>query len=143
MLTSKPTDHYELENTSNESIKNTEIKPTYISADTGYHNEISFKYLEKTSIIDLIPWIGKQSRTKKGKLSKKPYHKDNFQYDFKENVFIYPENQKLHFQHYNKTQKPKNKRNIRKLNEDIGITKHAKNAKSKQNAVKSHIIQIT
>ena len=92
------TNHNELPEIVKKIIDNIGDKADYISADTGYHTETSFEYLEKTDITGLIP-DRKQTRENSGRLSKNPFHKDHFQYDAENDVYICPNNQKLAFKY--------------------------------------------
>ena len=95
-VTQSPTDHYELPTIAKKAIQNVNTKPKYISADTIYLNQISLSYLADEKIEGLIP-TRKQSKEKIGKLNENPYHKDHFEYDYKQDAFKCPENQYLHF----------------------------------------------
>lgn len=97
-VSQKPTDHYELPEIVKNTITNLGDEPDYISADTGYHTETSFQYLEKTDITGLIP-DRKQTRENTGRLSDNPFHKDHFRYDNEKDEYICPNNQKLSFKH--------------------------------------------
>ena len=95
-VTQNPTDHYELPEIAEKTIKNINTKPKYISADTIYLNQISLSYLADEKIEGLIP-TRKQSKEKIGRLNKNPYHKDHFEYNHQLDAFKCPENQYLHF----------------------------------------------
>ena len=90
------TDHYLLPDIVEEAIKNTEIEPEYISADTGYHTKTSMEYLQNKEIKGLIP-TRKQTRKSRKKLSENPFHKDHFKYDYDRDLFICPNKQELPF----------------------------------------------
>lgn len=96
-VSQNPTDHYELPGIVENLMNNLEKDPEYISADTGYHTETSFQFLEKNHINGLIP-DRKQTREKTGRLSENPFHKDHFKYNMEKDSFICPNNQELTFQ---------------------------------------------
>ena len=76
-ITQNPTDHDELPEIVEKTIKNIKQDPNMISADTGYHNPTSIEYLHKKGITPIIP-DRKQTRKEQGKISTNPYHKDPF-----------------------------------------------------------------
>ncbi len=96
-VSQNPTDHYELPEIVEQSIENTKTKPAIISADTAYHNTLSFKYLEENKIKGAIV-DRQQTRRNTGRKSKNPFHKDYFKYNFEKDVFICPNNNELSFQ---------------------------------------------
>lgn len=96
-VSQKPTDHYELPEIVKNAINNINDEPEYVSADTGYHTETSFQYLEKNNIKGLIP-DRKQTRENTGRLSENPFHKDHFKHDLEKDTYICPNNQELPFQ---------------------------------------------
>lgn len=93
-VTKGPTDHNELPEIVKKAIENIGYKPDYVSADTGYHTETSFQYLEKENIEALIP-DRKQTRKNRGKLSENPFHKDHFEYDAEKDIYICPNQKEL------------------------------------------------
>ena len=97
-VSQNPTDHYELPKIVENAIINIEEYPDYVSADTGYHNEVSFEYLKQNNIEGLIP-DRKQTRENTKRLSENPYHKDNFEYNAEKDTFICPNNQELKFKY--------------------------------------------
>ena len=68
-ITQSPTDHYEIPDIVNKLIGNLGQKPEKISADTIYHNIISFQYFNRKNIDGIIV-DRKQTKTNKGKLNK-------------------------------------------------------------------------
>jgi len=97
-VSQNPTDHYELPEIVENAIINMKEFPDYVSADTGYHNEVSFEYLKQNNIEGLIP-DRKQTRENTNNLSENPYHKDNFEYNAEKDMFICPNNQELEFKY--------------------------------------------
>ncbi|MEE3489838.1 MAG: transposase [Methanobrevibacter sp.] len=124
-VTQNPTDHYELPNIAEKAIRNIQIKPKYISADTIYLNEISLSYLADEKIDGLIP-NRKQSKEKIGRLNKNPYHKDHFVYDYELDAFKCPENQYMYyFKTYTEPHKdPEKPDKIKRLYNNYEACKH-------------------
>ena len=82
-------DHHELPPTMDKAIENLPTKPHKVSADTIYKQESTLQYLEKEELDGIIP-DQKQTRINKGTIPDNLFHKDNFIYLFKENVFQCP-----------------------------------------------------
>ena len=97
-VSQNPTDHYELPEIVEKAITNIGDEPDYISADTGYHNEVSFEYLKQRNIEALIP-DRKQTRENTNSLSENPYHKDHFEYNYEKDAFICPNKKELKFKY--------------------------------------------
>lgn len=75
-VSDKATDHYQLPPTLVKAIQNSPVPLDKISADTGYHNEISMNILEK---YELDGYIVNRKQAKKNKKKDNPnlFHKDN------------------------------------------------------------------
>lgn len=75
-VSNQPTDHYQLPPTLVKAIQNSPIPLNKISADTGYHNEVSMNILEK---YELDGYIVTRKQTKENKKKHNPnlFHKDN------------------------------------------------------------------
>ena len=110
-VSQSPTDHYELPNIVKTTIENINKKPEKISTDTDYHNPISIEYLAKNNIQGLIP-DRKQTLEIKKQTNTNPFHKDHFKYDYTNDTYICPQNQRLFFKYkYTYPSKDKNKPN--------------------------------
>jgi transposase len=92
-----PTDHNQLIPQMQKVLWTLNKYPEKISADYAYRGEKEFKFLKDNGIDGYIP-NQKQTRQNKGKTHENPYHKDNFQYNNKKDIFKCPQNQILKFQ---------------------------------------------
>ena len=75
-VTNHPTDHYQLPPTLTKAIQNSPIPLNKISADTGYHNEVSSQILQEYELDGYIV-NRKQTKEHKKKYNPNPFHKDN------------------------------------------------------------------
>ena len=75
-VSNHPTDHYQLPPTLTKAIQNSPIPLNKISADTGYHNEVSSNILQEYELDGYIV-NRKQTREHKKKYNPNPFHKDN------------------------------------------------------------------
>ena len=97
-ISDKPSDHYQLPPTLVKAIQNSPIPLNKISADTGYHNEISNKILEKYNLDGYIV-SRKQSKDNKKKYNPNPFHKDNMIEIEGTNAFLCFNNELLFFKY--------------------------------------------
>lgn len=74
----------------------TDKKPKAAIGDAAYGSEENYDYLEKEGLDNYLKYSGIYYE-KSQKHKRNPFHKDNFQYDPKEDVFTCPNNQKLYF----------------------------------------------
>ncbi len=109
-VSNHPTDHYQLPPTLVKAIQNSPIPLNKISADTGYHNEVSSEILQKYELDGYIP-NRKQTKEHKKKYNSNPFHKDNMIEIEGTNAFLCFNNELLTFKYHhivnNKNQKKK------------------------------------
>lgn len=90
----QPPDHYQLVNQIDNIENNLGKVPKIISADTIYRTPENIKKAKEKDITLLIP-TRKQSKKMTNKINKKPYSKDQYKYNYKENTYTCPQKQKL------------------------------------------------
>ena len=95
-LTQNATDAHELFEMLHEIKIQMGINPKVLVADNGYMNDNVIKYAYENNIRLLIPDRNESSKTK-SKNREKPYHKVNFVYDWKTDLFICPMDEHLHY----------------------------------------------
>ena len=97
-VSNKATDHYQLPPTLVKAINNSPVPLNKISADTGYHNEISMSILEKYELDGYIV-NRKQAKENKKKYNPNPFHKDNMIEIEGTNAFLCFNNELLFFKY--------------------------------------------
>ena len=112
-ITNNPTDHYELiplmeQVQSNLTSIGAEIPvDCQVSADNGYSTDENTEYLDKHGFDGYISSRKLSRKEKMRNLSKKPFSKDNFDYDYEMMTYICPLGQPLYkkseYQYKNKT----------------------------------------
>ena len=129
-VSKSPTDHYELPQIVEQAIDTLESEPEIISADTGYHTQVTFDFLRNKKFKGLIP-DRQQTREKTGRLSENPFHKDHFKYNYDKNIFICPNKQELPFKYqYTETKDDEDKIiKIKNIYSNYNVCKECKNKK--------------
>lgn len=107
-VSNHPTDHYQLPPTLTKAIQNSPIPLKKISADTGYHNEVSSQILQKYELDGYIV-NRKQTKENKKQYNPNPFHKDNMIEIEGTNAFLCFNNELLTFK-YQYTVKNKNQK---------------------------------
>ncbi len=99
-VTQDPTDHNQLIPTIKKIIETIGPLPkdTSFLIDNGYHTLKNLKYIHKNNISAYIPNRKQATQAKTNNKNIKPFSKHNFQYDYKNNQYICPNNQKLPYQ---------------------------------------------
>jgi len=69
-----------------------------ISANNGYYTDDNLQYLAKNELDGYIPNREQAHKVKKGLKMDKPFSKYNFLYDYREDVYICPNNKNLPYQ---------------------------------------------
>lgn len=90
-------DTYLLPAAMDKALESMPVKPSKVSADSAYRNEISSQYVKNNELIGYFP-TKRQAKERKGHLSKNKFHKDNMTYDYDKDVFICYNNQELSLQ---------------------------------------------
>ena len=138
-VTQSLTDHYELPQIADKTIKNLGKTPEHMSADTIYLNPTSLSYFKNNNIDGLIP-TRKQSKEKIGKLNKNPFHKDHFEYDGEKDAFKCPSGEYLTFynQYTIETKDPEKPDKIKRLYNNYEACKNCKYKKDCISQKQSH-----
>lgn len=97
-VSNHPTDHYQLPPTLTKAIQNSPLPLKKISADTGYHNEVSSNILQKYELDGYIV-NRKQTKEHKKKYNPNPFHKDNMIEIEGTNAFLCFNNELLTFKY--------------------------------------------
>lgn len=99
-VTQDSTDYYQLVPQIEQIIDTLGPLPddTKISADNGYHTEDNLQYLDKKELDGYISNREQAHKAKKSLKKDKPFSKHNFQYDYRKNVYICPNNKILPYQ---------------------------------------------
>lgn len=97
-VSDKPLDHYQLPPTLVKAIQNSPVPLDKISADTGYHNEVSMSILEKYELDGYIV-TRKQTKDNRNKYNPNPFHKDNMIEIEGTNTFLCFNNELLFFKY--------------------------------------------
>ena len=91
-VTQDPTDHYQLIPQIEQTIET--LGPlnddTAISADNGYYTKMNLQYLEDNELDGYIPSRKQVHEYKKHFINNKPYSKHNFEYDYKNDLYLCP-----------------------------------------------------
>ncbi len=115
-LVQDPTDHHQLAKQVDNIKESIQETPQKISADTIYNTKEGLNKLEQEEIDGYIP-TRKQSKQYTDRLNPNPYHKDHFEYDFKTDSYICPQNVELPHQktYIEKSKTPGKPDKIRKV----------------------------
>ena len=99
-VTQDPADHNQLIPTIEKIIETIGPLPkdTSFSADNGYYTLENLIYIHKNNINAYIPNRKQATQAKTNNKHKKPFSKHNFKYDYKNNLYTCPNNQKLPYQ---------------------------------------------
>ena len=98
-VTQDPTDHHQLIPQIEQTIKI--IGPlnddTSISADNGYFTKTNLQYLDNNELDGYIPNRKQVHETKKHFQKYKPFSKHNFEYNYENDFYLCPSNEKLKY----------------------------------------------
>ena len=89
-----PTDHYQIPALIDQTMKNLQMKPSIVSADTIYGTISNLFYLKQHGISARIP-TREQSKKSNKNPSDNEYAKEHFVFDKVKNVYICPQKQEL------------------------------------------------
>jgi hypothetical protein len=98
-VTQDPTDHYQLIPQIEQTIETIGPLPddTAISADNGYFTKINLQYLDINELDGYIPNRKQVYESKKHFINNKPYSKHNFTYNYENDFYLCPNNEKLEY----------------------------------------------
>ena len=97
IVSQKATDHYQLPDIMNKSIKNMGVMPEYCCADAGYNTRRTLEYIEEIGLNCLID-NNRSAKLRNGHSNSNKFHKDNMDYDVSDDFFICYNNEKLIYQ---------------------------------------------
>ena len=97
IVSQKATDHYQLPDIMNKSIKNMGVMPEYCCADAGYNTRRTLEYIEEIGLNCLID-NNRSAKLRNGHSNSNKFHKDNMDYDVPDDFFICYNNEKLIYQ---------------------------------------------
>lgn len=97
IVSQKATDHYQLPDIMNKTIKNMGIMSEYCCADAGYHTRRTLEYLYEIGLNGLID-NNRSAKLRNGHSNSNKFHKDNMDYNVEGDYFICYNEEKLVFQ---------------------------------------------
>jgi hypothetical protein len=100
IVSQKATDHYQLPEIMNKSIKNMGFMPEYCCADAGYNTRRTLEYIEEIDLNCLID-NNRSAKLRNGHSNSNKFHKDNMDYCVKDDYFTCYNKEKLIFQRTN------------------------------------------
>ena len=97
IVSQKATDHHQFPNIMNKSIENMGILPHFACADAVYNTRRTLEYIEEIGLNALID-NNRSVKLRNGHSNDNKFHKDNMDYNIKEDYFTCYNNEKLFYQ---------------------------------------------
>ena len=97
IVSQKATDHHQLPDIMNKSIKNMGVLPEFCCADAGYNTRRTLEYLDEIDLNALID-DNRSAKLRNGHSNTNKFHKDNMEYNVKDDYFTCYNKEKLFYQ---------------------------------------------